>query len=235
MKKPEGVLFDLGGTVLELLKYDSTAGDEQCLLQLNNPDSHTTEDMKKRADEINSVIHPARESSMLEFSDSSFRRLLYEEMNLTLADESIDLDLEYWKGATEFRPEPNIVEALEQLKALSIRMGIVSNCTSTGAVLEWELQRHGLLTYFEFVMSSADYGIRKPHPMLFDLAVTKLGIDRDRIWFLGDKPPFDIKGAKSAGLFSVWYNRGIEDAAGITPDAEVDDWDSFRELLAKAR
>ena len=74
------------------------------------------------------------------------------------------LELEFWKECMLFSPETGIADVLTALSAHNLRMGVVSNHPGSGTLLSWELQRHELLNYFEFVISSADYGIRKPIP-----------------------------------------------------------------------
>jgi FMN phosphatase YigB (HAD superfamily) len=53
-------------------------------------------------------------------------------------------------------------ELLPCLQAEGIRMGVVSNSSFPGIVLERELSRQALRDPFEFVISSADYGVRMP-------------------------------------------------------------------------
>jgi putative hydrolase of the HAD superfamily len=55
-------------------------------------------------------------------------------------------------------------------------------------------------------ITSADYGVRKPHKYIFQVAVQKIGLEPANIWFVGDTPGHDIKGALGAGLYPVWLN-----------------------------
>ena len=38
------------------------------------------------------------------------------------------------------------------------------------------------------------------------MAVKKMELVPSDIWFVGDKPEYDILGALDAGLYPVWYN-----------------------------
>ena len=141
------------------------------------------------------------------------------------------MELEFWKGAMRYSPEPGIIEALDELTLLKIKMGIVSNYPFSGPVLEWELQRHGLLDAFSFVMSSADYAIRKPHPLLFEVAIARLNIRADQAWYCGNSLEIDIKGSRFAGLWSIWYNRQRSISDGTLPDVEVHNWSEFIQIV----
>ena len=68
-----------------------------------------------------------RDGAPLEFTVQAFQRLLFGGLGLRfdLYDEA--LELEFWKGAIGFQPEPGIHEALSELAAAGVRMGVVSN------------------------------------------------------------------------------------------------------------
>jgi HAD superfamily hydrolase (TIGR01549 family) len=53
-----------------------------------------------------------------------------------------------------------------------------------------ELRKHGLADYFEVIVTSAECHIRKPNPLLFEIAATRLGV-RPRVsgsWAIGRTP-----------------------------------------------
>ena len=140
------------------------------------------------------------------------------------------LELEFWKKCMLFSPELGIADILTALSAHNLRMGVVSNHPGSGTLLSWELQRHGLLNYFEFVISSADYGIRKPHPVIFTSAAARLGIAPSEIWYVGDTLETDMVGAKQCNMSAIWYNRRQQEPADIPVDVEVRSWEEFLEL-----
>ena len=49
----------------------------------------------------------------------------------------------------------------------------------------------------------------KPDPAIYHLAVQQLGLPADRIAVVGDALETDIKGARAAGLASIWCTGGI--------------------------
>lgn len=56
------------------------------------------------------------------------------------------------------------------------------------------------------VLVSDELGILKPEPGAFTKLIEVLGVDRERIWFVGDNPKTDILGAQNAGLRGVWFD-----------------------------
>ena len=142
-----------------------------------------------------------------------------------------EMEAAFWRGAIDYRPEEGIGEVLERMTELGVRAAVVSNSGYSGDVLIGELERHNLWRTFEFLMSSADYGVRKPHPKLLQVALRKLHLDARDVWFVGDKPRYDIVGAKTVGMTAIWYNRQRADSGGIAPDLEVRNWHEFRGKL----
>ena len=89
-------------------------------------------------------------------------------------------------------------------------------------------ERCGLGGYFQFVIFAQDYGIQKPDPQLFEIAIRRAGCTKRQLLHVGDSFENDIIGAKQAGIRSVWLNRqGINNEAGQQPDFEIS---SLREL-----
>jgi len=111
----------------------------------------------------------------------------------------------YWLRTDRFdRIQPDSLAALEALRAMKMRMGVLSNYT---ADLEDMLRRVGLHDYFEFVIVSSVVGLAKPDPRIFDLAVAKLQRPRHRLLYVGDYMGDDIEGARGAGLDAVLIDR----------------------------
>jgi putative hydrolase of the HAD superfamily len=65
--------------------------------------------------------------------------------------------------------------------------------------------------------------MRKPDVKLFDLAIDRLGMDRETgILMVGDNDFADIKGARDAGIGSAWMTLGREwQLSEYRPDLEL--------------
>ena len=68
-------------------------------------------------------------------------------------------------------------------------------------------ERCGLGGVFQFVIFSQDYGIEKPDPRIFRIALEKAGVSEKELLHVGDDLEIDIKGAIDVGINYVWLNR----------------------------
>lgn len=128
---------------------------------------------------------------------------------------------------------PETPEVLEQLTAVGIRIGIVTNAYQPMWLRDVEIGTHGLLEYFPSCrISAADIGYLKPHPAIFQAALDCVGARPEETVFVGDDPEADIAGAQAAGLQAVLRisrrSRGVINSDAVRPDATVHD---LRELL----
>ncbi len=93
----------------------------------------------------------------------------------------------------------DVLPALETLKRKYI-LGLLSNGNSYP-------ERCGLEDMFQFVIFSQDYGVEKPDPRIFQIAVEKAECSKKELLHIGDSLVDDVTGAKNAGIRSVWLNR----------------------------
>jgi len=93
-------------------------------------------------------------------------------------------------------------DVLPTLNALQGRyvLGILSNGNNYP-------ERCGLEGRFQFVVFSQDYGVGKPDPRLFEVAVEQAGCSGQELLHVGDSLENDVAGAQRAGVRSVWLNR----------------------------
>ncbi len=233
MHLPKGVLFDMGGTVLRTVRFDRAAGTAAVLRLAHNPRGVTVDELERLTDELNAEIEPRQQASLLEVRIDDFQRLLYEPLGISFDAPPDEIDGAFVEAALDTVPEPGIAALLADLDARGIPCGILSNASSSGERLRWLLDEHGLLRHFGFVMSTADYVLRKPHPVLFRAAAAKLGVEPGGIWFVGDSLEADVAGANAIGMTSVWYNPGGADANGARPALTVASYAELRDRIAE--
>ena len=127
------------------------------------------------------------------------------------------------------RVYPDVMGTLKYFKESGIRMAIISNTTNPQFIKEEELCRTGLSTYFEFAIFSSSTPYRKPHPSIFNAAISKLNLDAENILFVGDDLKTDVMGAQSVGMQTAWLNRDLSELVeNITPHYQIT---SLSELL----
>ena len=127
------------------------------------------------------------------------------------------------------RVYPDVMGTLKYFKESGIRMGIISNTTNPQFIKEEELCRTGLSTYFEFAIFSSSTPYRKPHPSIFNAAISRMNLDAENILFVGDDLKTDVVGAHSVGMQTAWLNRELSELIeNITPHYQIT---SLSELL----
>ena len=81
-----------------------------------------------------------------------------------------------------------------------------------------KLATAGLDAYFDTVIVSAEFGIGKPDPSIFEHALSLLGSDPEHTVMIGDSLVRDVDGAIAAGLQGVWVNRSGQPRPVDRPD-----------------
>lgn len=123
-----------------------------------------------------------------------------------------------------------VPDTFARLRASGYVLGAVSNSPVPGSFLRSLLRRRGLLSSLEVVISSADFGLRKPDPSIFAAAARRLDVEPSRVVYVGDRVKEDIRGPHWAGMRAVLTREHRSDEPHSTePDAVVA---SLRELPA---
>lgn len=191
----------------------------------------TVEDIMRAAGELYTEVTRFRDESMIEFGWQSFDRLLFETLGISFKLGYAELEKEFWDTLYQYTPADGIFDVLDTLEKNGIKTGIISNTGYTGGLLEEELARHNLAHRFSFLIASADYGFRKPHRRIFQVAVKKMNLKPQEIWFVGDNLEYDVKGAIDYGLYPVWYNARNEPGKPDYEYLEVSDWYAFKDKI----
>jgi HAD superfamily hydrolase (TIGR01662 family) len=87
--------------------------------------------------------------------------------------------------------------------AENCKLGLVSNFTYA-PVIYASLRELGISQFFNAVVVSDAAGWRKPHKRIFQDALRRLQVTAEETVFIGDSPLEDIKGAKEAGMKTVF-------------------------------
>ena len=101
--------------------------------------------------------------------------------------------LELRKGAKKL-----VKQSKEQCK-----VALISNFTYAPVIYK-SLRKMGISEFFNVVVVSEEVGWRKPSSKIFQTALNKLQIEPFDAVYIGDSPIEDIKGAKEAGLKTVF-------------------------------
>jgi FMN phosphatase YigB (HAD superfamily) len=113
------------------------------------------------------------------------------------------------------------------------RLGLLSNFDD-GATGHEIIADTGVAGLFEAIIVSADVGMRKPNPLVFQRMLEMLGLgDASEALFVGDVPELDVAGPKRVGMRAAWINRHSRVLPeGIpSPDLVIDDLAQLPDLL----
>ncbi len=119
------------------------------------------------------------------------------------------------------QPAPGVTATLEGLRALGLRLALVTN--GEGPAQRAKLARAGLEGLVDAVVVSGEAGVAKPAAALFERALAALGLRAAQALHLGDDPVRDVDGARRAGLTAWWVARGRSWPRGLPPPARVVD------------
>lgn len=120
------------------------------------------------------------------------------------------------RSAEAIDPE---AEPLLALLARDRRLALLTNGASD--VQREKLSRTRFGRHFSVIVISLEVGVGKPEPRVFEIALERLGVRADEAVMVGDSLLRDVAGAQSAGLHTVWIDRGLWDERGPVPDATI--------------
>lgn len=132
--------------------------------------------------------------------DVALRRLGME-LKPELIEQVMELEQEGWLNSVH--PGPDVVATLQALRAMGLRIGIVSNAAYRPKLMLQQLSALGLRDYFDGVTFSSEVGLRKPHPAIYRDALKKVGVEPASALFVGDRVREDIEGPKQLGMRAV--------------------------------
>ena len=99
---------------------------------------------------------------------------------------------------------PDVLPALDELRARDLKIGAVSNWV-------WQLPEllHSLrlVSHFDFIAASARVGYEKPHPEIFRYALEKASVEPHEAMHVGDHLDADVEGARGVGITAVLIDR----------------------------
>lgn len=123
--------------------------------------------------------------------------------------------------AERWRPYDDVLPAFERLRRRGLRIGIISNWD---ARLVGLMESLGASEFLDVVISSADVGLRKPDPRIFQLACSRVGVAPAEAAHVGDHAYADVLGASTAGMRAVLIDRhGAVAGDGPAPIRTLDE------------
>ena len=155
---------------------------------------------------------------------SQVRRLLGE-FEIEVSDEELERFLEAehaaWRPARQLASTSHAL--LDTLRERGLKLGLVSNAFDPPRLLHGDLEELGVAARLDVAVFSSEVGRRKPDPVIFERALTALGVEPARALFVGDTLATDVAGAKAFGMHTcqaVWF-RADDDPESPEPDFQA--------------
>jgi putative hydrolase of the HAD superfamily len=121
------------------------------------------------------------------------------------------------------RPHPDALAVLDGVKALGLRMGMISNTGMTpGVAFRRFLEQHGMLGYFDILVFSDEVKVCKPSCEIFLMTLRELDAAPEQTIHVGDSVTTDVMGAKRCGLKTVWIEGFSQRENPNDPWSEAD-------------
>jgi putative hydrolase of the HAD superfamily len=118
-------------------------------------------------------------------------------------------------ASLRFPPYPEVPGVLRALRAGGARLVVVSNWDVS---LHEVLERSGLSPLVDGAVTSAELGVAKPDPRIFERALALAGTRPDEAWHVGDSVDADVEGARRAGVEPMLV---VRDGAPAPADVRV--------------
>ena len=109
-----------------------------------------------------------------------------------------------WAACQHFALYDDVVPVLRALHDDGYRIGLISNTHRCLTSFQSHFELEGFITA---ALSSSDHGYMKPHPSIFEAALTLMGVAADRSVMVGDSLTHDIAGARQVGMQGVLLAR----------------------------
>ena len=179
----------------------------------------SAEDVKRRLDADCAALH-----------DRTLRfQVMLERRKLPLTHADIMGEL-YWNTMiSHAQPTPGIMNCLAALKEAGYILGIGTDMT-----VEYQLKKLKqlqMLPLFDFLVSSEEANVEKPHPKLFRICAEKAGLKPEECLFIGDSLKKDVLGSQAAGMQALWFCPDPKKAAAHPEIQSISHYDQLKELL----
>lgn len=231
MRYPKYILFDLGGTILGEMTQNIEKGFEA----LEEIAEHKGKSEKMSV--FNKILgerYKTAHQNGFEYNFFSFYRLFSDITGLVINRDIGELEEIFFENAYSYAGlEKGVLEVFRYLKEKGIKFGIFSNSPFLSTTLGNELERQGVDTnWFEFIISSAEYGMIKPEKIVFEALVEKCKCSNEEVWYIGDTFEADVKGAQDAGIKPVWYNKSGTNYDGVL---SIKNWNEIINVLEEIK
>ncbi|MCK1651692.1 HAD family hydrolase [Bradyrhizobium sp. 149] len=147
---------------------------------------------------------------------------------------SDDLAIRLADRFTSYREEemfvfPGAHDAIDQLKALGIKLALVTN--GAADTQRAKVERFELAHRFHHIQIEGEHGFGKPEERAYLHAMDALGVTAKDTWMIGDNLEWEVVTPQRLGIYAIWidvHGEGLPEGSIVKPDRIIR---SLRELV----
>ena len=253
-KRPQGIIFDLDGTLADTLPQLALAARQACMeVGLRAPDTEQAKSYVgngvtlllsraacggKRVREHDAPfdLEHLTQGAALPADGEQSHEVTPEDIDPSLLKKlRIEFNRFYSAGLHEnFKLYPGVKEGLSFFKQQGIKLAV---CTNKPQMFAVPLLRFmGIYDCFDFILGGEVLAQRKPDPAPVLYVCGRLGLYPQQCVMVGDSEN-DVFAGQRALMPSVFFTYGYftGDPATISPDHEFDDFRDFKNLISDLR
>jgi len=124
---------------------------------------------------------------------------------------------------------PGAHEAIDRLKALGVKLALVTN--GAADTQRAKVERFELAHRFDHIQIEGEHGFGKPEERAYRHAMAALGVTAGETWMIGDNLEWEVEAPQRLGIYAIWvdvHGEGLPEGSTIKPDRIIR---SLTELL----
>jgi putative hydrolase of the HAD superfamily len=114
---------------------------------------------------------------------------------------------------------PGAHEAIDRLKALGVKLALVTN--GAADTQRAKVERFALAHRFDHVQIEGEHGFGKPDERAYLHAMDALGVTAPETWMIGDNLEWEVQAPQRLGIYAIWmdvHGDGLPPGSTVRPD-----------------
>lgn len=230
-------MFDLYGTLIDINtdEWDMALWEKLSILYRYKGADYTAEEINRDycryvEDEKKRVRGRFPEYTVIDIKIEKVFRKLFTAKGVKVTAKEIDFICTAFRcfSTVYIRLYDGVLDLLDTLKAKGKGIYLLSNAQRK--FTENELNMFGLTKYFDGIVISSDEECSKPDAHYYNTLIDRFGLKKSETIMIGNDYISDIKGAKDAGLKSLYIHQSIspEIKGKLLADFTVMDGDVYK-------
>jgi putative hydrolase of the HAD superfamily len=231
----EAVIFDWGGTLSEFADIELYDMWKLAAVHLAHASGRSEAELTEKllAAELRywDGVKTSQRTGTLGEILAAESRALGLDVTLAVVEEAAQRHLDAW--TPHIRHHADAVPTLKALRAMGMKLGLLSNTHWPASFHERFLERDGLLELLDTRCYTSNMSHSKPHRLAFEQVLERLGVRAEHAVMVGDRPIDDVWGAQNCGMRGIWRpHAGSPELGSVQPNAVIQTLSELPNLLA---